>query len=450
MQRFLSTPDREAYFDFLSLIVVLEQYDSRHLADFQRAIAWEPGHTIDSRATDFRALLKHEVTHFLDVTTTAWGGQYTARKLRFLRKLQDGGQEFEEADEVFAIETGELALHTALIEAGPVHPASCDTIQHELIYRKEFGVCVTVHYLKGGERCHKVPVGMLSLLEANATASEYLSLIQCAEAQEDVVERRLSMEEVHRRFEALLNDPERMEYSVLLHLIRVHFKGCDLAEQLKLVAALARFSLDASPVAIGALVHVIQQSFEDRALGDMLAMELRRDSHRHLIFFKTALFMYGWMHQMERDERAEAEALVRVAPTKAIRRMWADLLGPQDAEWLNDAQFRQHLSELQEKWMRENGAELADSQIFGECGRENRALLETTSAGLLSFKSLKLLNATLADDVEVVFPNHVNLNIVNYFNDRLKVFTKLDKAYKAMKHERFHLSPESPLIVRLS
>lgn len=446
MQRFLATPDREAYFDFLSLIVVLEGFEGQYLAEFQRAIAWEPGQAIDARTTDFRALLKHEVTHFLDTTTTAWGAQFTVRKLRMLRKLQDDAQEFATADEVFALETGELELHTALVEAGPVPPASCDTIQHELIYREEFGVCVLVHYLKDGERCHKVPMSMLSLLEANATASEYLSLIQCAESHEDGVDRLLAMEEVDRRFEALLNDPERLEYSVLLHLTRVHFKGLSLTELLKFVAALARVSLDASMLTIGKMVSQIQRSFSNLELGDMLAMELRRDSHRQLIFFKTVLFMYGWLQHMGKDVRSEAEAIVRYAPVEAIRRMWADLIGE---KLVDDSDFRSYISETQEQLMRTLGVVLADSQIFGECSRANRALLETTSPGLLSFKQLKLLNAVLADETEVVFPNCVDIRVPAYFNNRLEAFSKLDGAYRKMKHERFHLPSDSPIIVRL-
>jgi len=446
MQRYLATPDREAYFDFLSLIVVLEGYEGRNLADFQQAIAWEPGQAIDARTTDFRALLKHEVTHFLDTTTTAWGGQFTLRKLQMLRKLQADTSEFENAVEVFALESSELKLHTALIEASKVPPASCDTIQHELIYREEFGVCILMHYLKDGKLCHKVPLSLLSLLEANATASEYLSLIQCALSHEEVVDRQLAMEQVHRRFEALLNDPERLEYSALLHLNRVHFKSLSLTELLKLIAALARFSLDASTLTIGKLVNHIQPSFLNRELGDMLAMELRRDSHRQLIFFKTVLFMYGWLNQMGNDARSNAEAIVRDTPIEAIRHMWAQF---NSKELLNDTNLRSDTSVNQEQWMRQLEVVLADSQIFGECSRANRTLLETTSAGLLSFKQLKLLNALLADDTEVVFPNCVSISVPDYFNDTINTFIKLDSAFRTMRHKRFHLSPDSPIIMRI-
>lgn len=423
------------------LFIVLENYTSDHLADFQRAIAWEPGQPIDARTSDLRALLKHEVTHFLDMTTTAWGGQYTSRKLRLLCKLQGGGAEFEKADEVFALETGELEMHVNLVQPGPMPTSFCDTIAHELIYKEEYGVILMVEYQKDGMYCHKVPVSMLSLLEANATASEYLSLIQCAESQEDVVEKRLAMDEIHRRYEALLDDPARLEYSSLLHVTRVHFSWLNLEEQLKLVAAIARFSLDASPFTIGPIANHIQRSFKKSDYGDAISMELRRGSYRHLIFFKTVLFMYGWLFHMRSSRRAGAEALVRSRPVRAIRHLWNHLEG---GRFRDDTELRDVISSLNERMMRDLDTVLADCQVFGECSRADRALLDTTSAGLLSFQDLKLMNALLADDGEVAFPNRVDINVPDYANARLTEFSMLDAAYRKMNHERVHLEPGSP------
>lgn len=446
MKRLLTTPDREAYLDFLMVIVVLEMYESNHLADFQRAIAWEPGQPIDARTSDLRALLKHEVTHFLDMTTTAWGGQYTMRKLQLLRKLQSGGSECEDADKVFALETGELEVHANLVQSGPWPTSFCDAIAHELIYREEYGVVLMVEYQKNGMYCHKVPVSMLSLLEANATASEYLSLIQCAQSQQDVVEKRLGMEELYRRYEALLDDPARLEYSSLLHLTRVHFSWLSLAQQLELVAAIARFSLDASPFTIGPIANHIQRSFKKMEYGDAISMELRRDSYRHLIFFKTVLFMYGWLHNMRISRRPKVEALVRSRPMRAIKHLWNHL---ESGRFEDDFAIRGLVSATQEQMMRDLDVALADSQVFGECSRSNRALLETTSAGLLSFRDMKLMNALLADNGEVVFPNRVEINVTDYANDKMDEFVKLDKAYREMTHERFHLAPGSPDVYRV-
>lgn len=439
IQRLLATPDREAYFDFLSNIIVLEAYDGSYLHHFQRAIAWEPTTPLDDSATHFRALLKHEVTHFLDMTTTSWGSVYILRKLRLLRALQGGGVEFDGAGKVFALDSSELELHTVLVQAGEVPPASCDTIRHSLTYREEFGVCLIVHYFKDGECHHKVPVSMLSLLEANATASEYLSLLQCAESKDDIIERRLSLEEVERKFVTLLNDHGRLEYSVLIHLTRVHFSELGLYDLLRLVASLARFSLDASAFATSSMANHIQQSFGNKKYGDALAMELRRDASRQLIFFKTVLFMYSWMSDMEALERSEYLALVRAEPREAILRLWKDGFG---LDTVDDRTIQDGLASHYEQMMHDLGA-LRDGEIFGASSKNNRIALERSSAGLLSFRDMKLLNALFNDETEVVFPNSIGIGTANYFNQYTKEFTKLDSEYRTMKHERFHIPPDS-------
>lgn len=437
VKRFLSTPGCDAYFDFLSNIIVLERYDKNYLQDFQRAIVWEPGEPLDARATDIRALLKHEVTHFLDTTTTAWGAQYTVRKLRMLCGIQGGGDEFNAASKVFAIESGELEMHSALVQASEMPPASCDTIQHELIYREEFGVCLIIHYVRDGRHCHKVPVSMLSLLEANATASEFLSLLQCAESQDDHVERLLAKELVERRFDIILNDHELLEYSVLLHLTRVHFKELSLFDLLKFVAALARFSLDASSIETAALANPIQRSFRNSILGDSLGMELRRDSCRQIIYFKSVLFMYDWMRQMDEDARVELLVLMRKAPIDAIRRMWKEVFGID-----NLGDFRNSQASIYQTLIRKFGI-LDGGKIFSESSNGNRKLLEATSVGLLSFNQMKLLNALLSDEAEVVFPNGIEIVVADYFNHNLKTFSRMDAEYRNMKHERCHIRPDS-------
>jgi hypothetical protein len=442
MPNFLATPDQEAYFDFCSNIIVMKRYEAKHRLIFQQAISWVPGDPVDDRVSDFRALLKHEVTHFLDATTTLWGCQFNFRKLRMLGQTQRGGEEFCRAREVFGLESGELALHTELVRPGKIPPASCDTIQHELIYTDSFGVCLLIYYLKEGERIHKVPVSMLSLLEANATASEFLSLLQSAECWEDPIGRMLAKQEVERKFERLLNDNERLEYSVLLHLTKVHFKELSLGELLKLVAALVRFSLDLSDMAMAALAHPIEKSFENKLLGDALAMELRRSSHRQLVFFKTVLFMYGWIKQMDVAEQREYLALVRNAPAEAVRHLWTTCFG---IAIVNDASSRESTIETMVHLIREEVL-LQDGTIFSESCAHNRKFLETTSVGILNFKDIKLLDALLADDSEITFPNRIDISTLAYVDANLKTLTELDKVYRLMSHERFHIVPGTPKI----
>lgn len=440
----LATPDHEAYFDFCSNVIQLKVYDSSYGDEFQRAISWEPGDPpLSHREADFRALLKHEVTHFLDVSTTAWGRQYSYRKLRFIGFLRDRDPAVEDARKVFAIESGEIELHSSLVRAGCVPPTECETIQNQLIYTEEYGTCLLLHYLKGSRIEHSVPVSVLSLLEANATASEFLSLLQCANAQEDVVERRISLEDIKRRFDNLLNDRARLEYAALLHVARVHFSNLELHELLGLVSATARFALDLSDLEMSMLANDIEGSFLNRQLGHAIAMELRRGSHRQLIYFKTVLFLHGWLQTIAPSKRGACLQMVRRSPGAAIRRMWDEgfgrKLGEDHAEEI--AEFC--ASEL-EKMMSEHPI-LADGRILSESRLHNASQLKSSPAGLLSFRRLRLLDGLFKDGEPLRFPNRIEIDLVAYYEDHMEVLAQFDSEYRSMSHARIHLPPGAPV-----
>lgn len=440
----LATPDHEAYFDFCSNVIQLKVYDSSYRDEFQRAISWEPGDPpLSHREADFRALLKHEVTHFLDVSTTAWGRQYSFRKLRFIHLLRERDPAFEDARKVFAIESGEIELHSSLVRAGYVSPAECETIQNQLIYTEEYGTCLLLHYVKGGRIEHSVPVSVLSLLEANATASEFLSLLQCANAQDDAVERRLSVEDIKRRFDNLLNDRTRLEYAALLHVTRVHFSDLELDELLSLVSATARFALDLSDLEMSMLANDIEGSFLKKELGHAMAMELRRGSHRQLIYFKTVLFLYGWLQAVGPSGRGACLEMVRRSPDKAIRRMWDEGFGRKLGEDYAVKMAELHAAHM-EKQMSERPI-LADGRILSESRFHNASQLKTSSAGLLSFRDLRLLDGLFKDGEPLRFPNRIEIDLVAYYDDHMEVLAQLDSEYRSMSHARIHLPPGSPV-----
>jgi hypothetical protein len=440
----LATPDHEAYFDFCSNVIQLKVYDSRYRDEFQRAISWEPSDPpLSHREADFRALLKHEVTHFLDVSTTAWGRQYSYRKLRFIHLLRERDPAVEEARTVFAIESGEIELHSSLVRAGYVPPTECEAIQNQLIYTEEYGTCLLLHYLKGGRIEHSVPVSVLSLLEANATASEFLSLLQCANTQDDVVERRLSFADIQRRFDNLLNDRARLEYAALLHVTRVHFSDLELDELLGLVSATARFALDLSDLEMSMLANDIEGSFLNRELGPAMAMELRRGSHRQLIYFKTVLFLYGWLQALGPSERGVCLEMVRRSPGSAILRMWDEGFGRKFGE-----DYAEEIAELHAAHMEKQMSErpvLADGRIFSESRLHNASQLKTSPAGLLSFRELRLLDGLFTDGEPLRFPNRIEIDSVAYYEDHMEVLAQFDSEYRSMSHARIHLPPGAPV-----
>jgi hypothetical protein len=56
-------------------------------------------------------------------------------------------------------------------------------------------------------------------------------------------------------------------------------------------------------------------------------MELRRGSHRQVIYFKSVLFLYGWLQHVDAGEHDACLQMVRRSPGAAIRRMWNEAFG---------------------------------------------------------------------------------------------------------------------------
>ncbi len=441
MQRYLCTPDYEGYFDFFSNIIVLSIYDSKHKEEILGAIQPQNGTTeLSERQVEIRALLKHEITHFLDMTTTAWGCQYILRKLRTIKYLEEKGSEYEDAQKVFMLETSEIEMHTELLSTTDVPPMDCETLHHTLRYTTQFGAVLIVCYFRNDVCQHQVPLSMLSLLEANATASEYLSRISDTESLEDNALRILRLEDIERSFSALLNDPARLEYSVLLNLARVHFPELALRDLLIYVAALCRFSLDATDFGMAAMANIIEPSTLNQRLGNALAMELRRAANRPLLFFKTVLFTYGWMQEMGEENRSGYLELVRTNPKQAIRSLWIDYL--EVGEDTLDLE-REFTVPMKQAWIDELNV-LGDAEIFKRSFASNAPKLNETSVGLLNFQEITAINIILGDDTEIEMPNRIDLGVVEYFDNHMKTFARLDAMYREQPHERFHIPLDAP------
>lgn len=440
MHRFLATQDSDGYFDFFSNIIVLNRYTASHAKEIKEAIAWVPNIDSTPRGVSIRALLKHEITHYLDMTTTAWGWQYIYRKLRMIKSLDGPKLEAAQSQEVFMLETAEVDIHQELLKVDTtVSPNSCDSLRHGLQYTEQFGTCIIIFYYQHENPRHHVPLSMLSMLEANATASEFLSEISDAESIEDNVVRLITEKDIACRFSALLDDSQRLEYSVLLRLTKIHFEQITLRELLILVAALCRFSLDATDMGMAAMANKIEESSLNRKLGHSIAMELRRASQRQLLYFKTVLLMNGWMSEMDAHERNDYLLMIKSEPSKAIRSLWLDRLGIDEVTLDFGRDFM--LTEKQ-RLMNEVGV-LRDAEIFEKSFAANAARLNGVSAGLLKFGDLKLINVMLEDDTEIEMPNRIDIEVLEYFNQNVEIFTAVGATYRNQTPRKFHIPLDS-------
>lgn len=435
-QRFLATPDLEGYFDFFSNIIVINRYTENDVHDIKIALDWEPGKILNPRAISIRSLIIHEITHFLDMTTTAWGRQYVFRKLQLIKALINSEEEITEKQDVFMLETTEVDIHRNLLKTyNNIPPNKCNTLHHILRNNDQFGTFLVILYFYQNYPCHEVPLSMLSMLEANATASEYLAEFEYIDTKIDKIDHLLSTNEIERRFHVLLDDPQRLEYSVLLKLTQLHFSDLPLRELLALVSALCRFSLDADDMALAAMANTVERSSMNPLLGRSIAMELRRASHRHLIYFKSVLLMYGWMQEMREAQKNEYQKLLVSNPREAIESLWTQRMGI-DSIFLSAT--KDFLPDEQFQWLREFDI-LKDAELLEHSYQSNARYLENSSAGKLLFKDLKLINIVLGDDTEVKMPNGFEFSVTDYYYKNMEIFIKLEAIYRNNAPHRFHI-----------
>lgn len=437
--RFLTSPSYDGYFDFFTLAIVLTKYVKDHAATIQRALAWRPSDPSTPHELDIRALLAHEATHFLDMTTTNWGRQYVFRKLRFLSLIDTPGAKRNEAEKVFMIDTGEIDVHDHLLETGEIRPSACGTLRHGIVYTEKFGAVLLVKYFSAVQAVHTVPLSMISLLEANASASEFLCRIHYMESLLEPAERMLTLQDIEQEFGDLLDDPKRLEYSVLLRLTRDAFPMWELKNVLQLVAALSRFSLDLPDLAMAIVANDVERSITKSFYANAIANELRRGQHRQMVFFKTLMFINDFLTQMSEEMAVAYDLELREAPRQAIRRVWIEGLGVKES---NLDLMREHQGALQLRMIEEIGL-LEDGRIIRESGDANSALLDTASAGSLALSQLRLPNFYLADNTELAFPNAMDLRIVDYVDENIEKFAKLTGAYRAQTPGRIHMPPDT-------
>ncbi|NVD70785.1 hypothetical protein HUX88_09445 [Duganella sp. BJB1802] len=168
--RTFDTAEDQGHYDFLTGLITLDKFDGKDLPKLATALLAIPAPELSPEAIELRelrALIKHEITHFLDQTTTCWGIEFMIRKCRLLNAIEKG-EDTSQAMEVFWLNASEMQMHHDLVKSHvPVALVSCDTITHRLLHDERHGAIILVSFFKQRRLVHDVPISMLSLLESN-------------------------------------------------------------------------------------------------------------------------------------------------------------------------------------------------------------------------------------------------------------------------------------------
>lgn len=439
LARFLSSPDTDGTFDYFSNILTLLNYDEQDSDDVYAALNWKNGTLLDRKTLKIRALIYHEITHFLDLHTTMWGHQYVARKLSFVEALTSASQAVKDRLDVFAIETGEIDIHDELIVVGGVDPQECFRLTHTIKHHPKFGLIILINYGIGDQIHYQIPLSTLSLLETHATANELLSRFKYASSLDDPVEAAIVNRETSEILDNLLNDKARLEYSVLLRLAKTHFAELSTEGLMSFVSVLSRFSLDITFQTLGIIANRIEESFENQHFGHFLSMELRRDSQRSLIFFKSILFMYEWKESLIPDEQQRYLAILESDPASAISEMWVRYKGMSYEDFDEPPSF---ILETNLKIVKGFKTPLCDAALTLE-NVQNRKVLSKYPIGAAGLAELKLCDIALDDGTPIQMPNAINIDMIKHFDDNMKLFSQMERLYKDNKESRIHMPPDT-------
>lgn len=266
------------YYDFRSQTITVNVATADVLA------AWERSSTPLYDAREYLATALHELTHWLDHTSTVWGQQY-------LVHLHDAHWAFERQDpgEFWRVMRLENAVQRGPASGNgfyqyvdqPDAHGSASTWQWQLSAGLEFDATGRLNEQRpipfisfndrASERIVRVPITTLALLEANATWAEYVvrdQVLRTLPAPAQAVER----EEVSRRAKQALYDPQLALYSAAAHLVANTQDLTAAFDAYRLASALSTLTLNLTPTLIQRLrVPVdVEARFGDR-VGRMLA-----------------------------------------------------------------------------------------------------------------------------------------------------------------------------------
>ncbi|MGD9970783.1 MAG: hypothetical protein AB7S65_10035 [Sulfuricurvum sp.] len=87
MTRILTTADIRGHLDFITSLIELSEYSEKESGIIEKILNEDiQSMTFGSQFEEnIISLIYHEITHFLDMTTTLWGLEYNARKILFIK-----------------------------------------------------------------------------------------------------------------------------------------------------------------------------------------------------------------------------------------------------------------------------------------------------------------------------------------------------------------------------
>lgn len=309
-----STLDAEGKIYFTNLISYIHKYSEQ---DFSLFLLSLKNNKYDEyiqlisdeyhlyRIIDFKSLIIHEQTHFLDLTSSIWGLEFNIRKNNCILSKKNS-EEQENALDVFSINYAEiLKMHRSFNENknSLFDYRKVINYKHFYHYDKCVGVSLEIQ-LNYKNSSISVPVSMLSVLESHAFSNEYLSKYADASQIENRNIRRKITKQIDENYIEFMNNPIYHEYNILLKLINIHYSklGLNVVQNLKLCSAIMGLCIDMGGMMMSSISNNIYKAIESHYKYSIKA-DWMRGSSRHILAMKIILLMYDYVKSLKISEK---------------------------------------------------------------------------------------------------------------------------------------------------
>lgn len=299
MNNFLRSSTLIGSYCFISNLIVIEKYGYDKKNELEEIInlpIFSPSFSrkYNHSEVELLALIYHEITHFLDFTTTTWGFEYQFRKSNYIKTKN------ETQLDVFRLNFIELTMdetHKKIIN--PRTNLLQNKMEHILLYDNDIGGIIMMIFSSNNKINLTSSINMRCLIESHAYVVEILIKLRCIECEPDVNERTILLIQLQDDFEKFLSNPEFIEYNMLIILAKKHFPELTLKELATFLNILFLRVLDFGMETLGSLANLFDYTYKNKEIGRHISNEIRRGHCRHIVAFKLILLFFEYVKNNE-------------------------------------------------------------------------------------------------------------------------------------------------------
>lgn len=421
-------------FYFHNFIFEIYDCDSRHKTLIEESLFETTSAEKINKTINIKSVILHEMTHFTDVTSTLWGAEYIFRKNHFIDSLKKGF-----LADTFMLNESEITLHSTETKIHFPHKIIKESeINFSIENTERFGPILYIHFPQEDSLKLSLPVSMLSLLEANATANELLSIIN-SNKKLPKEKQVVTLQNFETTSYDIMTDPYLSEYNILIIISEKFFPFLQKENLLKYVACLCRACLNFDAFALSKLAIIPEKLCpKNKLAASALAWDLRRGQSRASLFFFISSIMRGDLEKSVINQ-SNIENGLNSSPYKFIRSYLNDKLNiPEDNE-MEKMEIHETLENLSKK------DQFNDLKILSETIKSYDEINDNPIS-ICDLSKIKITDFFLDDGSIASPPNRINVDIEQRFLETMDLSNEIDQHYNKFESRKNHLPLDHPFI----